>query len=353
MTPGNKNKDRPSLKWTPESKEAFDRRKKRLQRAALLSHPASGADLSLWTDASDFAAWAVLHQRPYLRPTAALKIFIKKVWKGTAQLLNIRPRANRYVFDRTTLTLSVRWLRNLYLHGPQTSNFHISPDSQHHLAASSQTTWLHLEILHWPPPTYSHESKLCTRHLRSILNVSQKRKPKTLRSPTYSTAKNADPRKHKMSIYLGGIIRPYKSFWNQLQHILFDPNHPRARGAAKLMTEWFVWLDVKRDAQEFARNCLACQRIKVGRHMNNPHVPYPATQDRFSHIKIDIIGPFPISNGNYYYLTIDDRYTRWPEAIPNPDIKATMVVSALLYHWIAWFVILFFVKQNNCITNQH
>ena len=56
MTPGNKKKDKTPLKWTPESSEAFDRCKKQLQQAALLAHPALNAELSLWTDASDFAA---------------------------------------------------------------------------------------------------------------------------------------------------------------------------------------------------------------------------------------------------------------------------------------------------------
>ena len=36
-----------------------------------------------------------------------------------------------------------------------------------------------------------------------------------------------------------------------------------------------------------------------------------------------------------YLLTIVDRFTRWPEAIPLSDISALTCARAFLYHWVS------------------
>ena len=47
------------------------------------------------------------------------------------------------------------------------------------------------------------------------------------------------------------------------------------------------------------------------------------------------MGPLPESRGFKYLLTADDRFTRWPEAVPITDIEAMMVARAYIQHWVA------------------
>nr|VZI23835.1 unnamed protein product [Spirometra erinaceieuropaei] len=48
-------------------------------------------------------------------------------------------------------------------------------------------------------------------------------------------------------------------------------------------------------------------------------------------------GPFPPSNGFTHLLTCVDRYTRWAEAIPLPNVQAETIVKAFVSRWVAMF----------------
>ena len=52
---------------------------------------------------------------------------------------------------------------------------------------------------------------------------------------------------------------------------------------------------------------------------------------------MDAVGPLSPSNGFTHLLTVVDRFSRWPEAIPLNDTTATSCAQALVSHWIAHF----------------
>ncbi|BHF62295.1 hypothetical protein SprV_0200527700 [Sparganum proliferum] len=116
---------------------------------------------------------------------------------------------------------------------------------------------------------------------------------------------------------------------------LHNLSHPGSRATDKLVSDRFVWPGMHKDLKAWTRACIACQRSKIQRHNQAPIGTFPGPGARFSHVHLDIVGPLPLSNGCSYLLTCVDRFTRWPEAIPLPDIAAPTVVKAFLSRWVA------------------
>ena len=58
---------------------------------------------------------------------------------------------------------------------------------------------------------------------------------------------------------------------------------------------------------------------------------------RFAHVYIDLVGPLPASKGHTHLLTIVDRFTRWPEAIPLCSTDTATIGNAFAMHWVARF----------------
>ncbi|GFY63198.1 transposon Tf2-6 polyprotein [Trichonephila inaurata madagascariensis] len=108
----------------------------------------------------------------------------------------------------------------------------------------------------------------------------------------------------------------------------------------RLIQDRFVWPSMLKDIAKWTRCCIPCQRCKGQRHTMSPIQPFAPTVDRFQHVNIDLVGPFPPSDGFTFLLTCIDRYTRWPESIPVSDISAEAVAKSFITNWISRFGVL-------------
>ncbi|GFV66324.1 retrovirus-related Pol polyprotein from transposon opus [Trichonephila clavipes] len=114
--------------------------------------------------------------------------------------------------------------------------------------------------------------------------------------------------------------------------------HPGIKSTVKLMTEKYVWSDIKKQVREWAKACIRCHKCKVSRHTKSKLGEFEQPDERFSVVHIDIIGKLPPSEGMQYCLTCIDRFSCWMEAIPIPEITAEIVGRAFYEKWICRFV---------------
>ena len=133
--------------------------------------------------------------------------------------------------------------------------------------------------------------------------------------------------------------RPYvpPSFRRLIFDQLHSLSHPGIRASQQLITERYVWPGINKDVRQWARSCQKCQEAKVHRHITAPPGTFLTPDARFDHLHIDIVGPLPLSQGFRYLLTVIDRFTRWPEAIPLTDITAESIASAFISRLVSNF----------------
>ncbi|GFT84175.1 retrovirus-related Pol polyprotein from transposon opus [Trichonephila clavipes] len=131
-------------------------------------------------------------------------------------------------------------------------------------------------------------------------------------------------------------IRPYipQKFRFQIFQLIHGLAHPGIKSTVKLMTEKYVWSDIKKQVREWAKACIRCQKCKVSRHTKSKLGDFEQPDERFSVVHIDLIGKLPPSEGMQYCLTCIDRFSCWMEAIPIPEITAEIVGRAFYEKWI-------------------
>ena len=98
-----------------------------------------------------------------------------------------------------------------------------------------------------------------------------------------------------------------------------------------------MWPGINKDIRKWTCQCLLCQHSKVHKHAVTPLSCFPIPKHWFTNLHNDLVGPLPPSGGCFYLLTIVDRFTIWPEAIPLVDTTAETVTQAFISNWVSHF----------------
>ncbi|CAH8562769.1 unnamed protein product [Dicrocoelium dendriticum] len=136
-----------------------------------------------------------------------------------------------------------------------------------------------------------------------------------------------------------GKPRPFvpRSFRRTIFDHFHGLSHPSIRSTVKLITDRFLWHNMRSDIRHWAKHCLSCQTSKVHRHTVTTPGTFSLPDARFRHVHVDIVGPLPPSNGFTHLLTCVDRFTRWPQAVPLRDTSTESVSRAFVESWISLF----------------
>jgi len=135
-----------------------------------------------------------------------------------------------------------------------------------------------------------------------------------------------------------GCARPVLGLKLRSQAFLAIHNgtHAGFKATYTLLRNRVIWPFMRKDIKNWCKACLVCQANKVTRHVKPPILQFP-TGSRFDTVHIDIVGPLPACRGYLYLLTMLDRRTRWPEAIPMRSISAQTVATLFLENWVSRF----------------
>ena len=345
------------LEWTEVATQAFEDAKKALATTTMLRHPRPGAQISMSADASGEAVGAVLQQRQGCEGAwEPLAYFSKK----------LSPAETRYsAFDRELLAvyLGIRHFRH-YLEG---RDFPVFTDHRPLTFAMAKNAepWSHRQARHLE---YISQYTTDIRHVAGKENAVadalsraaieevrlgvdfgrmaelQQHDPETRQYRTSVTDliwEEIALNDHVKLLCDTSTGSPRPLVPEAMRREVFDTmhglSHPGTRASVKIVSSKFVWHGMAKDVRAWARACVACQTAKVQRHNKAPLQRMEQATARFSHVHIDVVGPLPASRGHTHLLTVVDRFTRWPEAIPLSSTDTASIANAFAMNWIARF----------------
>ncbi|GFV58662.1 transposon Ty3-I Gag-Pol polyprotein [Trichonephila clavipes] len=113
------------------------------------------------------------------------------------------------------------------------------------------------------------------------------------------------------------ILQPLRMHMFQKIHNLAQPC---VKSTVKQIASRFIWLNIRKDVNQWAKSCIQCQKNKINRHTRSQIGTSQEVDDQFSVIHADIIGPFPVSERKINCLTFTSTASH---VIPLVSEKST------------------------------
>uniref|UniRef100_A0AAQ4Q920 Gypsy retrotransposon integrase-like protein 1 n=1 Tax=Gasterosteus aculeatus aculeatus TaxID=481459 RepID=A0AAQ4Q920_GASAC len=351
-----KGKPTHAVDWTEGRDKAFVDTKAALARATMLAHPSATASVAITSDASDYAVGAVYEQ------------WVGGAWQPLAFFSRqLRASERKYsTFDRELLGLylAIRHFRFL-LEGRHFTAF-VDHKPLVFAMAKVAEPWSARQQRHL---SYISEFTTDLQHVAGKDNQVADCLSRAVAGAVHlgldygrmAADQTTDPDVHTLRTSTTGL---------RLEDVVFDEakttlvcdvstgsprpivppgwrrrvfdaihglSHPGSKASQRLVSAKFVWHGLKKDVRDWANTCLDCQRAKVHRHTKAPLELFPVPERRFDHVNVDLVGPLPSSHGFTYLLTMVDRTTRWPEAVPLTSLTAVEMTRAFIGTWVARF----------------
>ena len=356
----NSKKGIPVHMWKNEQEKAFSDLKKALANVTTLAFPNPKADMRLVTDASDKAIGAVLEQQ------------VKNEWSPIAFFSkSLREPETKYsTYDRELLAikLALQHFKHV-IEGIPPSNFHVATDHKPLTSGKnfsrpgeSKTqlnritrTWqiiseLTTDIRHVSGEDNPVADALSRNSINKVeveplisqisdeqekINMHQKTKDDW---PDHWDIQNHYG--HKVTVDTRSN-QPRPIVPEKLCKTVFDNIHNVAhmgvKATRRAISSSFVWPNMAKDISNWVAQCHECQSSKIVKHTRTPFNQIEAPSQKFEFIHVDIVGPLPTSNGYSYLLTVVDRFSRWPAAIPLRGITSEECAIALISGWIQYY----------------
>lgn len=93
----------------------------------------------------------------------------------------------------------------------------------------------------------------------------------------------------------------------------------------------FFWPHMRASVEKYIRECSACAQRKNPIHSNKAPTQTIDVGQPFTFWALDYMGPLPeTARGNKHILVIMDHFTKWCEAVPTKDQKASTVAPILI-----------------------
>ena len=231
--------------------------------------------------------------------------------------MHLKGRLERWVMELQEFQFSV-------IHKPGT--LHSNADALSRLVARDQSTENTLNTASNSRHDPANNSCAITLNPTVNLRKAQQDDPSILKVIQMKTSRTPDP----------AIVVP-KALETEILKGTHDSPFTGHLGVTRTLDrirKRFFWPNMRKTVENYIRQCDTCAKRKApAPTANNGTAPLQSLQvsEPFTFWALDYMGPLPETHcGNKHILVLMDHFTKWCEAFPTPDQKASTIAKILV-----------------------